>query len=262
MPASHLISAMRTDPGRVRHNNEDACASSPSAGIFVVCDGMGGAAGGEIASRLAADTFLQHLVNSASETPSQNPQGSLTAAINSANEAVFQHASQNPQLAGMGTTLVALLHSSLNEPADASKPCELWLTHVGDSRCYRLRGGRLALLTADHSVVEDQLRAGQITAEQAARSPLRNLITRAIGSHPHVDSEIQNHPILPGDLYLLASDGLTRELSDDDLTPLLAAIPTPATELILSAACESLIVAANFHGGQDNITVILVAVPA
>ena len=110
MPASHLISAMRTDPGRVRHNNEDACASSPSAGVFVVCDGMGGAAAGEVASRLAADTFLQHLVASTSKTPAQKPQSSLAAAINAANQAVFQQARENPQLAGMGTTLVALLH--------------------------------------------------------------------------------------------------------------------------------------------------------
>jgi serine/threonine protein phosphatase PrpC len=223
---------------------------------------MGGAAAGEVASRLTADTFLQHLVNSISETPAPKPQAALAAAINAANQAVFQHARQNPQLAGMGTTLVALLHTTASVEDTPSEPRELWLTHVGDSRCYRLRAGQLALLTADHSVVEDQLRAGQITPEQAAHSPLRNLITRAIGSHPHVDSEIQNHPILPGDLYLLASDGLTRELSDDDLTRILTAIPTPANEPILNAACESLVAAANFHGGQDNITVILVAVPA
>ncbi len=260
MLVRHLISAMLTDPGRVRQNNEDACAASPSDGIFVVCDGMGGAAAGEVASHLAADTFLQHLVNSASATPPQNPPASLTAAINAANQAVFQQARQNPQLAGMGTTLVALLHSPYAQ-ADDSKPRELWLTHVGDSRCYRLRAGHLALLTADHSVVEDQLRAGQITPEQAAHSPLRNLITRAIGSHPHVDPEIQSHPVLPGDLYLLASDGLTRELTDQDVASILAAIPTPATEPILKAACESLIAAANFHGGHDNITVQLVAVP-
>ena len=252
---------MLTDPGRVRHNNEDACASSPSDGIFVVCDGMGGAAAGEVASRLAADTFLHHLVNSASEIPAQKPQASITAAINAANQAVFQHARQNPRLAGMGTTLVALLDSPSRQQANAAESRELWLTHVGDSRCYRLRDGQLALLTSDHSVVEDQLRAGQITAEQAARSPLRNLITRAIGSHPQVDSEIQNVPVLPGDLYLLASDGLNRELTDEDLTPILAAIPTPPTESVLNAACESLIAAANFHGGRDNITVILVAIP-
>jgi PPM family protein phosphatase len=251
---------MLTDPGRVRQNNEDACASSPSDGVFVVCDGMGGAAAGEVASHLASSTFLQHLVKSTSETPSQKPQAAITAAINAANQAVFQHARQNPQLAGMGTTLVGL-HAPPPPQAGAETPRELWLTHVGDSRCYCLRNGQLTLLTSDHSVVEDQLRAGQITAEQAARSPLRNLITRAIGSHPHVDSEIQSHPALPGDLYLLASDGLNRDLTDQDLAPILAAIPTPFTEPILNAACESLIAAANFHGGQDNITVLLVAIP-
>ena len=251
---------MRTDPGRVRHNNEDACASSLSAGVFVVCDGMGGAAAGEVASHLAADTFLPHLAASTAETPQQKPPASITAAINAANQIVFQQASRSPQLSGMGTTLVALLYSPPNEE-DAAKPSTLWLTHVGDSRCYLFRDGHLALLTADHSVVEDQLRAGQITAEQAARSPLRNLITRAIGSHPHVDSEIQSHPALPGDLYLLASDGLTRELTVEDLTPLLAAIPKPPTEDALDTACKSLIGAANSHGGHDNITVILVAFP-
>ena len=139
-------------------------------------------------------------------------------------------------------------------------PPTLWLGHVGDSRCYRRRRGKLEQLTHDHSLVEEQLRAGQITAAQAAQSPMRNLITRAIGSQATVEVEIQSHRPQPNDVYLLASDGLTHEVHDEEISKILAAIPKPPTAKSLTAACEALITAANRNGGRDNITVLLVAV--
>jgi PPM family protein phosphatase len=270
MSANRLIYAMLTHRGRVRHGNEDTCAAAPEAGAYVVCDGMGGAAAGEIASTLAADTFLANL------TPAPRggePQARLNAAIQAANHAVYQQSRQSAKLAGMGTTLVGLLHAPIlngksvkrRTSADhtnsrVTDPPTLWLGHVGDSRCYRRRRGKLEQLTHDHSLVEEQLRAGQITAEQAAHSPMRNLITRAIGSQPTVEAEIQSHRPQPNDIYLLASDGLTHEVDDEEISKILAAIPRPPTAKTLTAACEDLITAANRNGGHDNITVLLVGV--
>jgi protein phosphatase len=264
---------MLTHRGRVRHGNEDTCAAAPEAGAFVVCDGMGGAAAGEVASTLAADTFLAHLTPPVRGTEAAKPQVRLNAAIQAANQAVYQQSRQSAKLAGMGTTLVALLHAPIlngknikrrtasdHTNSRVTDPPTLWLGHVGDSRCYRRRRGRLEQLTHDHSLVEEQLRAGQITAAQAARSPMRNLITRAIGSQATVEADIQSHRPQPNDVYLLASDGLTHEVDDEEISKILAAIPRPPTGRSLTAACEALITAANRNGGRDNITVLLVAV--
>jgi PPM family protein phosphatase len=278
MSATHLIYAMLSHRGRVRKGNEDICAAAPEIGAFVVCDGMGGAAAGEVASNLAADTFLANLASppgglEASLTPEER----LNAAIQAANHAVYQQSRQLRQYNGMGTTLVALLHTPVvqeeNGKAAATRrppashlnsrvtdPPTLWLGHVGDSRCYRRRRGRLEQLTHDHSLVEEQRRAGQITADQAARSQMRNLITRAIGSQATVEAEIQSHRPQPNDLYLLASDGLTHEVGDEEISEILAAVPKPPSKASLTSACEALITAANRNGGNDNITVLLVAV--
>ncbi len=264
MSISQPIFAMLSHIGRVRHGNEDACAASSELGVFVVCDGMGGAAAGEVASRLAADTLLQSLAPLDPPAKVVAPQARLNAAVNAANHAIFQKAKHEPELAGMGTTLVALLHAAVEEAEGAAKAQQtptLWLANVGDSRCYLFRGREIAQLTEDHSLVEEQLRAGQITAAEAARSPMRNLITRAVGSQSTAEADIQGLSPLPGDLYLLASDGLTRELTDLDIAIVLADIPSPATEPYLLNACNALINAANQHGGHDNTTVLLLAFP-
>jgi serine/threonine protein phosphatase PrpC len=237
--------AMLSSLGRVRQGNEDFCTASPETGLFTVCDGMGGAAAGEVASRLAATTFAQHV---AAALPLAGvAEGLLAAAVHAANSAVYKLAQEAPSMRGMGTTLVALLVQTLPQQGRC-----LWVAHVGDSRCYRLRQGVLTQLTEDHSLVQEQVRAGQMTLEEADSSPMRNIITRSVGSSPRVEPEVRALDPLPGDLYLLASDGLTRELSDEELVEHL-----DDHDGALEEVCEALVGAANAAGGNDNITVLL-----
>jgi protein phosphatase len=277
-PASAF--AMLSDRGRVRHANQDACAAFPEHGAYVVCDGIGGAAAGEVASQLAAEAFLHALsqpaphpsrrISPKSESspnanngnahfPANHPHTRLNDAVRCANQAVFRHSRKSPSFHGMGTTLVSALLVS----ADANGPNPtLWLAHVGDSRCYRLRRGALDLLTEDHSLVEEQIRAGVLSRVQAGNSPIRNIITRAIGSRPTVEPDIAAHDAQSGDLYLLTSDGLTRELTDSAITRILTQTLALATShAALESACQALIDNANAHGGRDNITVLLIACP-
>ncbi|HEU4634841.1 MAG TPA: protein phosphatase 2C domain-containing protein, partial [Edaphobacter sp.] len=202
---------MLSDRGQVRRHNEDACAAAPRHSVFVVCDGMGGAAGGEIASHLAAETFVAQLSRVRAEDGLQASRirSEIAAAVQAANRAIFHQSRKTPNLSGMGTTLVGLVYAAPEDSAveEHSAP-SLGLVHVGDSRCYRWRGKRLEPLTVDHSLVEEQVRAGQITAAQALESPMRNVITRAVGTEPSVEPEIQQHSAQEGDLYLLATDGL------------------------------------------------------
>jgi protein phosphatase len=159
----------------------------------------------------------------------------------------------------MGTTLVAALLEDAallpHDPSAAVPGPTLWLAHVGDSRCYLFRRGALHLLTQDHSLVEEQFRAGLISRLQAATSPIRNIITRAVGSQPSVEPDIAAHAAYPGDLFLLASDGLSRELDDDAIARILGRVSGPPLE----PPCQALVDAANAHGGRDNITVLLIA---
>jgi protein phosphatase len=254
--------AMLSHPGRVRKGNEDACAANPEIGAFVVCDGMGGAAAGEIASKMATDAFLASLAPAADKNSSPRtatPDVRLDNAIHEANTAVFDHALKNIQYHGMGTTLVALLL----RPAHAGAAMALTLAHVGDSRCYRFRNGVMTMLTQDHSLVEEQVRLGELTALEAAYHPMRNIITRAVGSQASVEPEVRNLDPLPGDLYLLASDGLTRELTDAEIGQTVFRFLTReearkrAARPELSSLCQTLIDQANDAGGGDNITVLL-----
>ena len=254
--------AMLSHPGRVRKGNEDTCDAKPDIGAFVVCDGMGGAAAGEIASKLATDAFLYSLAPHVGEDNSPRtatPDVRLDTAIHEANAAVFGHALRNPHYHGMGTTLVALLL----RPAHAGAATALTVAHVGDSRCYLFRDSKLRLLTEDHSLVEEHVRAGDLTRFQAEVHPMRNIITRAVGSQPDVEPEIRNLEPKSGDIYLLASDGLTRELSDADIAMSMLRFQTReanqkrSNKPQLSSLCETLIDQANDAGGGDNITVLL-----
>ena len=234
--------AMLSHPGRHRKGNEDTCAASPETGAYIVCDGMGGAAAGEVASHLATQAFLQSL----SVHAAAPPESRLKVAIKAANQLVYQRSRSASHLFGMGTTLVALL-----QLGDT-----LTLAHVGDSRAYLLRGGHLTRLTHDHSFVEEHLRAGDLTPTQAVQHPWRNIITRAIGSQPVVQPDILRLDPHRGDLLLLASDGLINELPDSTIAEVLC-----RPRLDLASLCQILIDCANQAGGRDNITVLLLQIP-
>lgn len=235
----HYTAAAVTDRGRKRPSNEDAFGFSVENGIFLVADGMGGAAAGEVASSLAVDEVLARLSNRES---TMGPEIAAEQAILAANQTIYSRAQQNVKLSGMGTTLVALLAVDRN----------VWVLNIGDSRGYRLRGGRLQQLTLDHSLVEEQVRLGRMTHVEAARSPLRNVITRALGTQPQVSPDIFALDVVPGDLFLLCSDGLTRELTDSQIELLLG------VDLPLDDLCARLVAAAKKAGGHDNITCLLV----
>ncbi|HEY9125658.1 MAG TPA: protein phosphatase 2C domain-containing protein, partial [Acidobacteriaceae bacterium] len=213
-------------------------------GVYLVCDGMGGAAAGEVASSLAIEEVLR-IVTARREEENLSASALAEASVRSANQLIHERSHRNPRLRGMGTTLVGVLTGDH----------EACIFHVGDSRCYRLRAGQIERCTQDHSLVEEEMRAGRMTAAEAARSPMRNVITRALGTQSGVEPEIATLGIEPGDLFLLCSDGLSRELSDQRMESLLSdglAADTP-----LDALCAGLIQAANKAGGNDNITCIL-----
>lgn len=234
MTAWSLAAAARSDRGRVRNNNEDAFAMDVDAGIFIVCDGMGGAAAGEVASRRTADSVLAALRN--------KPPVNLSDAIKAANADVFAAAKLERDHGGMGTTLVALSFAGET----------VRVAHVGDSRCYRLRDSRFEQMTNDHSFVAEQVRRGLMTQVEAASSPMRNVITHAIGTNEHVEADLIEWPVADDDICLLASDGLTREVSDDDIAGILRAMRDPED------ACKVLVAAANEAGGRDNVSCIVV----
>ena len=199
---------------------------------------MGGAAAGEVASHLAAETASSFLLADSLD------EGRMREAVAAANNAVFSRASADRRLEGMGTTLV-MLKVSANDA---------FIAHVGDSRCYLWKGSTLTRLTADHSLVEEQVRLGQITRRQAERSALQHVITRAIGTTAEVIPDVQQVAIEAGDVFLLASDGLTKELSEDKIAAMLGSYSSE------KAAVEALLSQANAAGGRDNITCILVRI--
>ena len=235
--------AARTSVGRVRSSNEDAYGYQAERGVYVVCDGMGGAAGGEVASRMAVDVVLERM---RTEDGNDSRNDRLHEAIMEANRAVLERAGREPGLNGMGTTLVALLLG-----ADAG-PQSALVAHAGDSRCYRLRAGKLERLTQDHSLVDEQMRLGAMTAEEAERSPFRSVITRAVGTQDTVVEDVVEIETTPGDVFLLCSDGLTREVNEDGIARMLGAGEDP------ERAAQALVDAAVDNGGRDNVTALVV----
>jgi protein phosphatase len=223
--------AFRTDTGRQRSENEDSLfVRSP---IFVVADGMGGAQAGEVASKAAADAFDRDL-------PEIPPERFLRETIQAANRRIHELARADPSKAGMGTTITAAI-------VDAQKE-EVGIGHVGDSRAYRLRRGKLERLTRDHSLVEEMRRKGQITDAQAEDHPQRSIITRALGPEPEVEVDVQTVPAVPGDLFLLCSDGLTTMVGEERIAAILTAAGS------MREAVRALVDEANAAGGRDNIT--------
>ena len=226
--------AVRTDTGRQRNANEDSLFVD--APLFVVADGMGGAQAGEVASRAAAESFAQNL-------PPAPPERLLEETIAGANRTIHELARKDPSLAGMGTTTTAALVDLDDE--------EVAIGHVGDSRAYRLRGGRFEQLTRDHSLVEEMRRKGQLTDAQAEDHPQRSIITRALGPEPEVDVDLQTVPAQAGDVFLICSDGLTTMLDDAKIAHILGRATS------LQSAVRALVDEANRAGGRDNITVVL-----
>lgn len=238
-----FTAAALTDRGRKRPSNEDAFGYSVEDGVYVVCDGMGGAAAGEVASSTAVDEVLRVFSerNGSAVLPKDAEE-----AISIANEAIYSRAQRNYKLNGMGTTLVAAVVRNQH----------VWILNIGDSRCYRLRAGHLEQVTLDHSLVEEQVRMGRMTKAEALRSPLRNMITRALGTQSQVTPDCFDFDAEPGDLLLLCSDGLTRELSDTLIESMLL------NDQTLEDRCSCLIEAAKKAGGHDNITCVLVQASA
>jgi protein phosphatase len=223
-----------TDTGRQRRANEDALLSrSP---LFVVADGMGGAQAGEVASQLAVDSFERGL-----EDPPE-PESALAELTQRANARIHELSQSHTEQAGMGTTLTAMY---VGEE-------DVAIAHVGDSRAYCLRDGELIRLTDDHSLVDELLRQGRLTPEEAEEHPQRSVITRALGPEVTVEVDTRSFRARAGDVYLLCSDGLTTMVSEEELATLLRG------HAHLRDAGEALIAAANQAGGRDNITVLLV----
>lgn len=225
--------ATRTDTGRQRSANEDSYFVRGT--LFVVADGMGGAQAGEVASKAAAESFDREL-------PAMPPERLLARTIEEANRTIHELARKDPGLAGMGTTTTAAI---LDPEAE-----EVAIGHVGDSRAYRFRAGKLERLTRDHSLVEEMRRKGQLTEAQAEDHPQRSIITRALGPEPEVQVDVQTVPAQAGDLFLVCSDGLTTMLDDEHIARLLSRASS------LDAGVRALVDEANRAGGRDNITVL------
>jgi serine/threonine protein phosphatase PrpC len=243
-----------TDVGRVRTNNEDCYEIVEPLSLFVLSDGMGGEAHGEIASAMAVETVVKHCLdleaNPAAQVIGQTqPNWSartkrLSTAVHLANRKIFKSAEENPDQHGMGATLTAVW-------IDGAK---LSIAHVGDSRAYLLRGGSLLQLTRDHSLVAEQVRRGILTAAEAEESDMQSVLLRALGAQAEIEVDAEEHTLFPRDALLLCSDGLTRVVTEPEIAGTLQAETDPAK------AAEKLAALANERGGPDNITVVIARV--
>lgn len=232
-----------TDAGRVRTENEDTFVAEPM--VFAVADGMGGHQAGEVASALAASIMRDRLGAGASS------EDAAAAAVGEANAAIYGAAKANPAQSGMGTTLTAIAVLTEDNPAGDDR---LVLLNVGDSRTYRFRNGRLQRVTVDHSYVQELVAAGHISIEEARIHPRRNIVTRALGIEPMVRADMWTLPLVRGDRFILASDGLVDEVPDHEILDLVEATADP------QELSKQLVDIANRHGGRDNVTVVVVDV--
>lgn len=255
---------VKTDPGIVRGHNEDAVFANPDLGLVILADGMGGYNAGEVASGMATmflSTELERVFSSRPPGRDGEHQASLSILdriagdsfvhrsileqVAMTNSAIFNTAESQAQYAGMGTTLVAALFYDNR----------VTVAHIGDSRLYRLRGDEFCALTRDHSLLQEQIDSGMITAEDARFSKNKNLVTRALGVDAQVETEMHDYPVLPGDLYLLCSDGLNDMVEDEEIHLTLQMLSAN-----LELAATQLIQMANDNGGRDNVSVILIKV--
>jgi protein phosphatase len=252
--AESLQTASLTDAGRVRDHNEDCIESRPEIGLFVLADGMGGYNAGEVASGMATSLIADGVLETwkpkdvdrmGREEAKAYAERLLREQIARANNAIFTTSQNNPECAGMGTTLV-VCHFYDNFVAVA---------HIGDSRLYRLRGEVMEQVTRDHSLLQEQLDSGLITPEEAKLSQNKNLVTRALGIDPVVDPEVHVHETQQEDLFLLCSDGLSDMVEDEEIRLTLITLKSNP-----SLTVQQLVQAANDNGGRDNISAVLVRV--
>ena len=236
----------QTDPGLARDNNEDSVTFDESCCLGVLADGMGGYNAGEVASGMAAAFIKSELGRWLRAThqlaPLKDTRRAMEICVGNANRSIYNAANAHPQYAGMGTTLVVAVFQQ----------DRLLLGHIGDSRCYRLRRGQFKQITKDHSLLQEQLDAGLITAEQMATAANKNLVTRALGVDPEVELDLSEYRVESGDLYLMCSDGLSDMVDDRTLHEHLK------TATAMPALAQRLIASANASGGRDNISVLLV----
>ena len=245
---------VRTDPGMVRGHNEDAVFANPNLGFAILADGMGGYNAGEVASGMATMLLSAELETAFSARPPYEIDRETGVAygrrcledkVAVTNSAIFNTAESQPQYSGMGTTLVAVLFYDNR----------VTVAHIGDSRLYRLRGDALVAITRDHSLLQEQIDSGVISLEEARFSQNKNLVLRALGVEARVETEVHDYPVLPGDIYLLCSDGLNDMVDDDEIQLTLRML---AANLDLAAV--QLIQVANDNGGRDNVSVILIKI--
>ena len=235
-----------TDPGLVRQNNEDAVAFDPSTGLCILADGMGGYNAGEIASGMATafikSEMSRWLSQAGRHANIKEVKRAMEICVQNANHSIFNAANSNPQYTGMGTTLVVGVFQA----------GRLMLGHIGDSRCYRLRGTEFQQITKDHSLLQEQIDAGLITPEQALTSANKNLVTRALGVEDTVLLDVTEHRVEAGDVYMMCSDGLSDMVRDKVIADVML------TSTSLEQKAKLLIAAANAGGGRDNISVVLI----
>ncbi len=251
-----IVSGGVTDLGRVRTNNEDCFRIVESLSLFVLADGMGGEAHGEVASEMAVETIVKHCMDAGSDSgatqlglsePSWTEKTRrLTNAVHLANKSIYEAGEAHPEQHGMGATLTTAW-------IDGSK---LSIAHVGDSRAYLLRSGNLQQLTSDHSLVAEQVRRGILTAAEAEESEMQSVLLRALGALPDIEVDTDEHTLFARDILMLCCDGLTRMVTEPEIAGTLQA------EIDPTKAAEKLIALANERGGVDNITVIVVRVGA
>jgi PPM family protein phosphatase len=249
-----LNAASLTDPGRVRDHNEDCIESRPDIGLFVLADGMGGYNAGEVASGMATSLISDGLQDSwqvrdvgrmGRDEAKRLAERLIAEQIARANNAIYTTSQNNPECAGMGTTLVVTLFYDNF----------LAVAHIGDSRLYRLRGESMEQVTRDHSLLQEQLDSGLITPEEAKLSQNKNLVTRALGIDPTVEPEIHVYETQPDDTYLLCSDGLSDMVEDEEIRLTLLTLKQNPNLTV-----QQLIQAANDNGGRDNISAMMIRV--
>jgi protein phosphatase len=238
-----VSAAGHSDVGHVRKSNQDSFGMSPDCGLYIVADGMGGHAGGEVASRIAVQTIQSDFIAGEATLPGPLGMMRLLTAIQHANQEIYEMGEINPTLNGMGTTVVAIL----------ADPTDTQIGFVGDSRAYLYRAYTLRQVTEDHTLVNAYIKQGLLTPEAAAHHPMRHVLNRALGTQSTVEVDTVRIQPLPEDIFLLCSDGLSNKLNEDEIGAILA-----RSSKNLDEAALTLIEAAKRKGGEDNITVLLV----